>query len=192
MRHYQSITDVKRDLPFQKAKVMLMGHFVAPRERQVNLTTATDADNEDEEIRKNVVAELQSEPTIDATSIDVCIDRGVLTLRGITDGIGDQWLIESAVRRIPGVTDVVLELVAVQSDPGTRTDEDIRRECEHVLGSTVPGANHAIRVVVSSGWVTLSGNVAWEYERQVTEEIVSHLMGVNGVNGQIKVRLSDE
>jgi osmotically-inducible protein OsmY len=69
-----------------------------------------------------------------------------------------------------------------------RTDDDIRRECEHALGMTVAGANQAIKVMVSNGWVTLSGDVAWGYERWTVEEIVSHLMGVTGVNGQIKVR----
>lgn len=192
MRHYQVVMDAKRNLPFGRAKEMLSDHSALTMKNRGIQVPAIDAVGKDDQIRKNIIAELHSEPTIDATAIEVSVDRGVVALRGSTAGVGDQWLIESAVRRISGVADLALELVAIQSDPGMRTDDDIRRDCEHALGLTVPGANHAIKVMVSSGWVTLSGSVAWDYERCSTEELVSRLMGVNGVNGHITVRQADE
>lgn len=73
-------------------------------------------------------------------------------------------------------------------EPEIRSDDDIMHECEDALGTTLPGANHAINVMVSSGWVRLSGTVARGCERWTAEEIVSRVRGVNGVNGQIEVQ----
>lgn len=185
MRHYEP-ADVKQH--FQTAREILFNRFGLPKLNQRVRTPVNDTGRSDDEIRENVFDELRSEPTIDAAAIDVHVKNGVVTLTGSTDGVGDKWLIEAAARRVPELKVLTVELAVIMPDPGMRSDDDIRRDCEHVLGSTVPGANHAIKVMVTSGWVTLSGSVDWGYERWSAEEIVSRLMGVNGVNGQIKAR----
>lgn len=181
MRHYQS-ADAKRNSPLKTAKGISISSF-----RLSQLNQGAESTMSDERIRRDVIGELQSEPTIDMTAIDVHVKSGVVTLTGNADGLGDKWLIESATRRIAAVKGLAVALVVIVPEPGVQTDDDIRRECEHALGLTTPGANHAIKVMVSSGWVTLSGSVAWGYERWSAEEIVSQLTGVNGVNGQLKV-----
>jgi osmotically-inducible protein OsmY len=186
MRHYQSV-DVKRNSFFKAAKGMLFSNFERSELSQGVGPTMSDYARSDARTRQDVIDELQSELTIDAAAVEVHVKSGVVTLTGSAEGVGDTWLIESAARRIAGVRGLAVELAVIVPEPGMRTDDDIRRDCEHALGLTVPGANHAIKVMVSSGWVTLSGSVAWGYERWSAEDIVSQLMGVNGVNGQIKV-----
>lgn len=189
MRHYQTAVNAKWTPPpdtMEKAGRLTFSPRShgdpAGKRRAVRL---------DSQIRRDIIDEIKSELTIDADSIEVRVKNGVVTLTGCADGGGDKWLIEAAARRIAGVRRVETQLEIIIDEPGMRTDDDIRRECEHMLGMTVPGANHAIKVMVASGWVTLSGSVAWGYERRSSEEIVNHVLGVNGVNGQITVQSPD-
>jgi osmotically-inducible protein OsmY len=188
MRQYQTAVHVKRNFLLGAMKEALRGSSRRPLWDQDAQVRGDDGARSDGQIRRDIIDELQSEPTIDATSIGVHVKDGVVTLVGRADGEGDKWLMEAAAQRIAGVKSLAGALEISVPEPGMRTDDDIRRECEHALGMTVPGANHAIEVMVSSGWVTLSGTVSWGYERWAVEEIVSTLMGVNGVNGQITVR----
>lgn len=146
----------------------------------------------DSMILQGVLGALRAEPTIDLDALEVHVADGEVTLTGYADGYGDQWLIESAASGVEGVRSLAVELEVGMPEAGVRTDEDIRRECEHALGMTVPGANHAIKVRVSSGSVTLTGCVDWGYERSSSEDIVSGLTGVTAVDDQIEVHPLDE
>jgi osmotically-inducible protein OsmY len=189
MRHYQTAVNTKW-APLSTTMKEAGRPTFSPRSQGVPIRKSR-AIRLDSQIRRDVIDEIQSELTIDADSIEVHVENGVVTLTGCADGCGDKWLIEVAAQRIAGVRSVETQLEIKVEEPGMRSDDDIRRECEHMLGMTVPGANHAIRVMVSSGWVTLSGSVAWGYERWSSEEIVNHVPGVNGVNGQITVQPLD-
>jgi osmotically-inducible protein OsmY len=142
----------------------------------------------DTQVEQDVKDELRSEHSIRASAIDVQVKNGVATLTGPIDGDGEQWLIETAARRIVGVKSLSMKLNAVVPEPGVRTDDDIAHECEDVLASLIPGFDFAIHVMVSNGWVSLSGDVTWGYERGIAETKLSDLPGVRGVNSKIKVR----
>ena len=45
-----------------------------------------------------------------------------------------------------------------------------------------------LQVTVSAGWVTLHGDVEWEYQRRAAERAVGRLTGVRGVSNGITVR----
>lgn len=187
MRHEQaSNNEVKWNALLGSAKTL--ANLVLSAKDQDVTTRRYYPKRSDDQIAQDVRGEFRLEKTIDADSVTVLVKNGDVTLTGSVDGGGQKWLIDAAVKRIAGVKTVTDKMEIIVQEPGIRTDEDIRRECEHALGMTVQGANHAIKVMVSSGWVTLSGNVDWGYERWSAEEIVSHLPGVSGVNGQIKVR----
>lgn len=188
MRIYHPAVDVKRHSPHEAIKELLRISMRPSHTSRRILTTMSDAARRDSKIQQDVIDELQSESTIDVDAVEVRVKNGVVILTGRADGWGDLWMIETAARRIPGVRRLAVKLDVALPEPGVRTDEDIRRECEHTLGMTVPGANHAIKVMVSSGWVRLSGSVAWGYERRSAEDIVSRLPGVNGVNDEITVQ----
>jgi osmotically-inducible protein OsmY len=142
----------------------------------------------DAQIKQDVKDELRSESTVRASAIDVQVKVGVVTLTGPVDGDGEQWLIETAARRIAGVERLSVNFKTVAPEPGVRTDDDIARECEDVLATLIPESDYVIQVMASNGWVTLLGEVAWGYERWIAETKVSGLPGVCGVNSQVKVR----
>jgi osmotically-inducible protein OsmY len=143
----------------------------------------------DTQIEQDVRDELEMESSVRAGAISIQVKDGVVTLNGIVDGDGERWLIESAARRIAGVRDVSGQLKSFAPDI-TPADDDIALDCERVLGRLTPKTDYAIGVLVSNGWVTLSGNVAEGYERWIAETEVADLLSVHGINSQVKVRSS--
>jgi osmotically-inducible protein OsmY len=142
----------------------------------------------DAEIDRDVMDEIRSDRTINPASIIVNCRDGVVSLAGWVETDAEKWLVESAARRIAGVTRIKCQLDVRPPQRETSTDDEIGRECEKALDISMPGPNHDIRVMVSNGWVTLSGKVAWGYERWAAEAVVSSLRGVTGVNSQVTVR----
>jgi osmotically-inducible protein OsmY len=69
-----------------------------------------------------------------------------------------------------------------------RTDSDIAAAAVHALNwnSTIPQGK--VLVTVDNGWVTLKGDVEWQYERQEAECAVRRLLGVKGVSNLIRVK----
>lgn len=142
----------------------------------------------DSQIKQDVLDELRSDRSVNAASINVDVKYGVVSLSGRVESAAEKWLIEKDAGRIAGVTSLKAKLDVVPPQRETSTDDEIGRECENVLQTSVPGPNEEIKVKVSNGWVTLSGKVAWGYERWAAEAVVSSLRGVTGVNSQITVR----
>jgi osmotically-inducible protein OsmY len=69
-----------------------------------------------------------------------------------------------------------------------RTDADIARAAENVMEWTTYLPNKSVKLMVEDGWITLSGEVDWEYQRESTVDSVRHLMGVTGVSDFITIK----
>ncbi|MGE5651157.1 BON domain-containing protein [Noviherbaspirillum sp. UKPF54] len=144
--------------------------------------------DDDAQIARDVMNELRLETSLSAMQISVAVKDGIATLSGRADGNGELSLIETAARRIAGVKGVMMKLELRSPELGIRSDDDILSECENVLGVAMSGPNNGVKVRVNNGWVSLSGDVAWGYERWMAEAAISQLPDVTGVNSQIHVR----
>jgi osmotically-inducible protein OsmY len=143
----------------------------------------------DTELQRDVMTELKWEPTIHAAEIGVSVKDGVVTLNGVVDSYSKKWAIVRAVRRVSGVKVVAEEMIRVSPpDSYKRTDEDMAQSATNVLNwnSWVPPDR--VKVRVQDGWITLSGNVDWYYQKQRAEEAVRHLIGVVGVTNSITIK----
>ncbi len=142
----------------------------------------------DLELQKDVLDELQWEPSVDATDIGVIVMDGVVTLTGNVDSFSEKWEAEHAALRVSGVKAVANEIEVKLSGDYERTDEDIALSATNTLkwNSLVP--KDSIKAVVENGWVTLKGEVEWQYQRTTAESIVRHLLGVKGVINEVTVK----
>jgi osmotically-inducible protein OsmY len=153
--------------------------------RRTFMTTAT-LTHTDQEIQADVMAELRWDPSVPATEIGVVVKDGVVTLTGTVDTYMKKWRAEEAAYRVNGVTAVAND-IQVRSI-GERTDSDIAAAAVQALSwnSTVPQGK--VHVTVDKGWVTLKGDVEWQYQRQEAERAVRRLLGVRGVSNLITVK----
>ena len=140
----------------------------------------------DREIQTDVLSELRWDHSIQANEIGVAVKDGVVTLTGTVDTYLRKWKAEEAAHRVHGV-------VAVANDInvrtiGDRTDTDIAAAAVHALkwNSSVPADK--IQVTVDKGWVTLKGDVEWQYQKLEAERAVRGLWGVKGVSNLIIVK----
>jgi osmotically-inducible protein OsmY len=142
----------------------------------------------DVQIQQDVITELNWEPAIDASQIGVEVSGGIVTLAGHVDSFAQKWAAERAAQRVSGVKALAVEMDVNLPGSDTRNDADIARTAQNVLEWITYLPKGAVSVMVEGGWVTLSGELAWEYQKQAAAQAVHHLMGVTGLSNQIAIR----
>jgi osmotically-inducible protein OsmY len=142
----------------------------------------------DNELLDDVTNELLFDPRInDPETIAVATADGVVTLRGTVGGFIQKRAAAKAARRVHGVSAVNNELTVRLMTENRRTDADIRAAALQVLmlDSLVPAER--IDVQVRDGWLTLTGSVSWQYQRDAADEDVAPLLGLVDIDDQIVV-----
>ena len=142
----------------------------------------------DNALRQDIVDELEFEPSIDAAEIGVAVKNGIVTLSGHVATYAEKITAESVVRRVKGVKGIAEELeVRPAGTHRTADDEIAKRAVETIKWSTsVPEG--AVQVMVQKGWVTLSGEVSWWYQKTAAVDAVNGLAGVTGVSNHIDIK----
>ena len=148
----------------------------------------------DSQLKQSVLDELKWEPSIDAAHIGVTAREGVVTLMGHVDSYFQKSAAEKAAGRVKGVKAVAEEIEVKLPFSIKRSDEDIAAAAISRLSWDVSVPKDAIKVKVEKGWVTLTGQVDWHYQKQAAELDLRALHGVTGVsnNATIKTRVNTE
>jgi osmotically-inducible protein OsmY len=142
----------------------------------------------DEEIQKDVLAELKWDAQVQPNEIGVSVKDGVVTLTGWVDSYLKKWAAEDAAHRVGGVKAVANDIeVKLFSE---RTDADIAEAAIRALQWDAAVPADKIQVTVSKGWITLKGEVEWQFQKQDAERVVRRLTGVTGVSNLITVKPS--
>ena len=144
----------------------------------------------DSQLQQDVMAELKWEPAVHAAQIGVEVKNGVVTLAGEVSSYTEKWNAERAAQRVNGVKALAVEMKVKLSEFGKRTDADIAESAKNILGWTSSLPADAVKVLVEGGWLTLSGDVEWQYQRQDAADSVRYLSGVTGVSNQIAIKPS--
>jgi osmotically-inducible protein OsmY len=142
----------------------------------------------DAQLQLDIIAELKWEPSVNAAQIGVEVRDGVVTLAGHVDSYAEKCDAERAAQRVAGVKALAVEMDVALAGGMTRTDADVARTAENVLQWTTYLPKDAVKVKVEGGWITLSGQVEWEYQRQSAADSVRYLMGVTGVSNQVGIK----
>ena len=142
----------------------------------------------DADLKRDVSAELAWDPAVRSTAIGVAVKEGVVTLTGHIDTFAEKHAVSRAVQRVAGVKAVALELDVRLSPDHKRTDTDIATSAEHALKWNTSIPVDAIRLTVDHGWVTLRGELEWDYQRRSVEKAIRPLIGVVGITNEIKLR----
>ena len=142
----------------------------------------------DSQIQQDVLAELKWEPSVNAAHIGVEVSDGVVTLAGHVGSYAEKWDAERAAQRVTGVKALAVEMDVKLFSSYKRTDAEIASAANSALQwSTYLPKDH-VKVMVEKGWLTLSGKLDWEYQRQTAEGAVRYLMGVTGISNNIALK----
>lgn len=141
----------------------------------------------DAELQEAVTRELRWDARVDASSIGVTVEEGVVTLSGTVTSWGKRTAAEQAAHRVHGVLDVANDLKVHVPGGIARTDTEIAKAVRHALAWSVFVPAESILSTVSDGWVTLDGTLdAWT-QKEDAEAVVRDLACVVGVTNRIAV-----
>jgi osmotically-inducible protein OsmY len=142
----------------------------------------------DSQLQQDVLDELDFEPSVSAAHIGVTAKNGVVTLSGHAGSYAEKVAAEEAARRVNGVHAIAQEIeVRYPGDKKTADDEIAARALSIMKWNAVVPYN-AVQVKVQDGWVTLLGEVDWQFQRVAAESGIRRLSGVAGVLNEITLK----
>jgi osmotically-inducible protein OsmY len=142
----------------------------------------------DLELRRDVIEELDWEPSLDAAEIGVTAHEGIVTLTGAAKSYTEKLMAERAVSRVKGVKAIANDIEVRLSGTAERIDTDIAAAAVDALSWKASVPDDHIKVSVSKGWITLEGEVDSQHQRDAALEAVHHLVGVKGVTNLISLK----
>jgi len=142
----------------------------------------------DIELHQDVLDQLEFVRGIEVPNIHVSVNDGIVTLSGHVTSYGQKMAVERAARRAKGVRAVDQRLEVKLPETVAISDDEIARRASNVLkwNSMLPCG--AVDVAVTGGWLKLSGEVDWEYQRSAAEDAVRPLPGVIAVVNNLTVK----
>jgi len=142
----------------------------------------------DSEIKKDAEDELRWDPDIDATDVAVAVHNGVVTLTGFVRSYMQKRQAERDVKRVAGTLGVANDLEVRLPFINKRPDPEIARDVVVKLQNELPYSSPFIKVTVKEGWLTLEGDLEWNYQRHRAEKAAQSVRGVIGVANDIKLK----
>jgi osmotically-inducible protein OsmY len=142
----------------------------------------------DTEIQKSVLAELQWDARVQPNEVGVSVKDGVVTLSGYVDSYLKKWAAEEAAHRVKGVRAVANDIEVRLPAFSERTDADIASAVVRALEWDAFIPIDKVDVTVAKGWVTLEGDLEYQYQKDEAERAARRVTGVRGVTNLIKVK----
>ena len=144
--------------------------------------------SQDTMLQAAVLAELAWEPSVTAGHIGVTADQGIVTLSGHVDSYVQKQAAENAARRVKGVKAIAEEIEVKLPFDIKRGDDDLAGAAVERLAWDGSVPKDAVKVKVAQGWLTLTGEVEWHFQKDAAEQDVRGLSGVVSVLNQITIK----
>jgi osmotically-inducible protein OsmY len=141
------------------------------------------------ELQKDVQDAIKWEPLLNAAEIGVTVKDGVVTLTGTVNNYSKKSEAEDAAKNVAGVKAVVEKIEVKHSSSWAKKDDnEIATEVIKALNWNWRIPSDKVKVEVEKGWVTLGGEVEWNYQKEAAKDAVKYLLGVTGVSNNITIR----
>jgi len=142
----------------------------------------------DLQLQRDVMDELEFEPSVDAADIGVAVTDGVITLSGFVSSYAQKLAAEAAVRRVAGVRAIAEEIKVRLPSHSKTADHEIAGRIADLFAWDVTIPADKITVKVEGGWVTLTGTVDWNFQGEMARRAAARINGVLGVINRIEIR----
>jgi len=142
----------------------------------------------DEQLQQSVLEELRADPSIAAPAIGVEARDGIITLAGHVESYAQKLAAEAAAQRVAGVRGVVMEIDVALPHSSRRADAELAQAARHALDWNISVPKDAVKISVNGGWIKLSGEVDWAYQRAAAVGSVRDLLGITGIDDGIRLR----
>jgi osmotically-inducible protein OsmY len=142
-----------------------------------------------EELQRQVQDAIKWEPLLNAAEIGVTAKDGVITLSGVVNSYAKKSQAEMAAKNVAGVKAVVEKIeLKFGTDWTKKDDNEIATEVLNAIKWNWDLPNDKLKVKVEKGWVTLEGELHWNFQRESAKDAVKNLIGVTGVSNNITIK----
>ncbi len=142
----------------------------------------------DSKIKEDVLDELAWQPDIDETQIGVIVEKGVVTLSGVVDSYTKKVAAEKAIKGVVGVKAVAEDIEVKYGTSYKKTDKEIAKAVVDALKWNFSVPEDKVTIKVEDGWVYLSGELKWGYQKDSAKNAVQNLLGVKYVVNNITLK----
>jgi osmotically-inducible protein OsmY len=142
----------------------------------------------DRALKQRVLEELAWQPAFNGAHIGVTARGGVVTLTGYVGSYAEKCAVERAIGRVTGVRAIDQELEIRNGSGAEHGDEEIAEQALHVISWDLSVPKGRVRIRIEKGWVTLTGEVGWRFQKQAAEADILNLRGVMGVSNAIEIK----
>ena len=140
------------------------------------------------ELQQDVQDAIKWQPLLNAAEIGVTAKDGVVSLTGVVDSYAKKTEAEDAAKNVAGVTALVEKIEVRYPGSFRKTNAEIATEVLTALEARWDVPNDKIKVKVEAGWITLTGEVGWNFQREAAQDAIESLMGVMGVTNNIAIK----
>ncbi len=141
----------------------------------------------DAQIKQDILDELVFLPNIDETQIGVIVEDGVVTLTGFVDAFPKKMAAEKAAKSVAGVKAVAEDIEVKYGDDYKKTDKEIAKAAVNALEWNASVPKEKVMVKVENGYIYLTGELPWAFQRNAAKRTIQNLLGVNGVVNNIEI-----
>lgn len=141
----------------------------------------------DQELHRDVVAELNWQPALRDEEIGVAVKGGVVTLSGEVTTYARKFEAERAAESVHGAKAVAVDLNVKLPHSFVHSDTEIAHAALQALKWDVEVPDDKIKLRVEDGRILFEGKVDFQYQRLAAERAVRYLAGVKGVTSLITV-----
>jgi osmotically-inducible protein OsmY len=142
----------------------------------------------DAQIQTDVMQELKCDPSVTHEHIGVAVSEGVITLSGTVPSYIEKSAAEKAAQRVGGVKAVVEKIDVKVPGSHRKDDQGIAKAIIDQFEWHTQVPHELVKANVENGWVQLTGEVEWEYQRRAAERVVRGLAGVRGITNKITIK----
>ncbi|RED43655.1 osmotically-inducible protein OsmY [Winogradskyella eximia] len=144
----------------------------------------------DSEIKSDILEELAWQPNVDETEIGVVVEDGTVMLTGVLDDYRKKVAAEDAVKNVRGVKALVGDIQVKYGANYQKTDLEISKAIVKAFEWNTAVPEDEISVEVRDGWVNLSGEVDWAYQKDAAKRVAENIIGVKWINNAITIKQS--
>jgi osmotically-inducible protein OsmY len=141
-----------------------------------------------QELQTDVENAIKWEPLLNPAEIGVTAKDGVVSLSGVVDSYAKKLEAENAAKKVIGVKALVEKIEVKFPSAWTKTNAEIANEVLTALKLNWSVPKDKVTVKVEAGWVTLEGELPWNYQKEAAKSAVHYLTGVKGVINNIKIK----
>ena len=142
----------------------------------------------DRTLQRDIVDELDFDPSIDAAELRATVHRGVVTLTGRLRSYGEKTAALDIVENMVGVRAITDEIDVRPEGHHIVSDDEIASRIASKLTWNTSVPENKVHVTVAGGHVTMEGEVEWRFQSEAAEQSIGRLAGVTGIENRLRVR----